>query len=158
MLRLNELKPNKGARKKLKRVGRGHGSGSGQQAGHGHKGQQSRSNGGMPYQGYEGGQKPLYKRIPKLKGFTYDARVNYTVVNIESLAKLKDKSIDLESLKKAGVIRNNAEYLKILGTGEIKNAIKLKTNKISASAKEKIEKAGGSVELVEARPIAKEKK
>lgn len=157
MLKLNELFPNKGSRKKIMRVGRGHGSGSGQQAGRGHKGQQSRSGGGVPYQGHEGGQKPLYKRIPKLKGFSSNRYLNYSLVNIADFSKLKDSKVNLQTLKEAGLLIKSASYLKILGSGELKQAYQVEAHKISQKAKEKIEKAGGKVELVSISKAPKEK-
>lgn len=157
MIKLNDLRPNKGARKKLVRVGRGHASGFGQQAGRGHKGQQSRSGGGVPYQGHEGGQKPLYKRIPKLKGFNHFRRTEYAIINIADFVNLKDPQVNLEVLQKAGLLKKTANYLKVLGSGELKQAYTVQTHKISATAKEKIEKAGGKVELVSITKAAKEK-
>ncbi len=159
MLKLNELRPNKGARKKIKRVGRGHASGSGQQAGRGHKGQQSRSGGGVPYQGFEGGQKPLYKRIPKLKGFTYHAKREIGIINVADLAKFKTGSIvNLKTLQDAGIIHKKCDLLKILGDGELKIALTIQAHKFSDTAKTKIEKAGGKAEQVAIlQPARKEK-
>jgi len=148
MLKLNTLRPNKGARKKLVRVGRGHASGLGQQAGRGHKGAQARSRTPTPYQGHEGGQKPLYKKLPKLKGFNHVRRTDYAVVNLSDFALLKDDTVNLKSVQAVGLISKKAEYLKVLGTGDLKKAYTVQTNKISESAKLKIEKAGGKVELV----------
>jgi large subunit ribosomal protein L15 len=150
MLKLTDLKPNKGSRKKLKRVGRGHASGSGQQAGRGHKGQQSRSGGSVPYQGFEGGQKPLYKRSPKLKRFSPADQIVYAVVNVGDLEKVASAkgAITLKTLSEAGLVRANAQYLKVLGEGELKSAVTVQAHKFSESAKQKIEKAKGKAEEV----------
>lgn len=149
-LDLRKLYPDRGARKKRKRVGRGHASGSGQQAGRGHKGQQSRAGGGVPYQGHEGGQNPLYKRSPKLKRFNPAKRIIPAVVNVGRLSALAKelKQIDLKSLQAAGVISGKEKYLKILGDGEVKNVLSVKAYSCSKTAKEKIEKAGGKVEIL----------
>jgi large subunit ribosomal protein L15 len=150
-LKLTDLKPNKGSRKKLKRVGRGHASGSGQQAGRGHKGQQSRSGGsGVPYQGFEGGQKPLYKRSPKLKRFAPISRIAYAVVNVGELEKLSNKKevITIKTLVTAGLVRKTAQYLKVLGDGELKTGVTVQAHKFTETAKQKIEKAAGKAEVI----------
>jgi large subunit ribosomal protein L15 len=157
MLKLNDLRPNKGARKKIVRVGRGHASGFGQQAGRGHKGAQSRSGTVLPYQGHEGGQKPLYKKMPKLKGFGHYRRTEYAIVNLADLADLKNSAINLQVLQENGLVSKKAGFLKVLGTGEIKQAYTVQAHKISESAKSKIEKAGGKVELVSITKTTKEK-
>jgi large subunit ribosomal protein L15 len=149
MLKLTDLKPNKGSRKKLKRVGRGHASGSGQQAGRGHKGQQSRSGGSVPYQGFEGGQKPLYKRSPKLKRFSPATRMVYAVINVGDLEKVTAKGpITIQTLIDVGLVRSGAEYLKVLGDGELKNAVNVQAHAFSESAKAKITKAKGKAEVI----------
>lgn len=134
MLQLNDLKPNKGAKQNKKRVGRGSGSGTGKTCGRGHKGQKSRS-GGTKGLHFEGGQTPLYRRLPK-RGFkNYPFSKTYTVINIGALNKF-DGDVSKETLKITGL-------LKILGTGELKKALNVKADKFSASAKKKIETAGG---------------
>lgn len=134
MLKLNDLKPNKGSKKNKKRVARGTSSGWGKTAGRGHKGQKSRS-GGTKGIRFEGGQTPLYRRLPK-RGFkNYPFRKEYIIVNVSQLNKL-DGEVSKESLKISGL-------LKILGDGEISKAITVKADKFSKTAKKKIEAAGG---------------
>ncbi len=134
MLELNNLKPKKGSKKTKTRVGRGTSSGTGKTCGRGHKGQKSRS-GGTKGRRFEGGQTPLYRRLPK-RGFSnYPFRKTYTVLNVSELNKL-DGEITKESLGITGL-------LKILGDGEISKALNVKADKFSASAKKKIEAAGG---------------
>jgi large subunit ribosomal protein L15 len=149
-LDLRKLYPDQGARKKRKRVGRGHASGSGQQAGRGHKGQQARAGGGVPYQGHEGGQNPLYKRSPKLKRFNPANRIVPAVINVGRLASATPggKLIDLKYLQELGLISRNKKYLKILGEGEVKTALTVKAYSCSKTAQAKIEKAGGKVEIL----------
>ncbi|GBR72354.1 50S ribosomal protein L15 [Candidatus Termititenax spirochaetophilus] len=150
MLRLNELSPDRGSRKKTKRLGRGHASGQGQQAGRGHKGQGSRAGGGV-YDGHEGGQKPLYKRTPKLRGFRPSDKLFYDTVNVNELESgAKDGAVNLASLVAAKLIRKSAKLLKVLGNGELKAALTVQAQAFSASAKEKIEKAGGKAEIITA--------
>ncbi len=158
-LKLNELKPKKGTRKKIRRVGRGHASGWGTQAGRGHKGQSSRSGGGLPYAGFEGGQNPLYKRIPKLKGFRSFSTVKFAVINVSSFVKLKEGTVvNLENLIAAGLIRKGAKYLKVLGNGELKSPVTVQAHKVSDAAQEKITKAGGKIELLKVAAVKKEEK
>ena len=134
MLQLNDLKPKSGSKKKMKRVARGTSSGWGKTAGRGHKGQKSRS-GGTKGRRFEGGQTPLYRRLPK-RGFkNYPFRTTYAVLNVSDLNKF-DGEVSKESLKITGL-------LKILGNGELKKALTVKADKFSASAKKKIEAAGG---------------
>ena len=135
------------ALKRSRRVGRGPGSGRGCTAGRGNKGQGSRSGtgGGL---GYEGGQMPLYRRLPK-RGFTNAVfKVSYDIVNVKDLAAAfpKGGEIDLAALKQAQLVKKNASRLKVLGKGEIRVALKVKADRVSASARVKIEAAGGSVE------------
>ena len=147
MMNLNEMKYNPGARQTTKRLGRGQGSGQGKTAGKGHKGQNSRSGGGVAI-GFEGGQTPLYKRIPK-RGFKNFARINYAIVNLEDLNKFEDgATVTLEVLHDAGLIKKTLDGLKVLGNGKLEKKLTVKCNKISASAKEAIEKVGGSVEVI----------
>ena len=146
-MNLHEMKYNPGARQTTKRLGRGQGSGQGKTAGKGHKGQNSRSGGGVAI-GFEGGQTPLYKRIPK-RGFKNFARVNYAIVNLEDLNKFEDgTTVTLELLHNAGLIKKTLDGLKVLGNGKLEKKLTVKCNKISASAKETIEKVGGSVEVI----------
>ena len=137
-------KPRKASENK-KRVGRGMGSGMGKTSTRGHKGQRSRS-GSRMMRGFEGGQMPLHRRLPK-RGFTNVFRQEYNIVNLERLAALGESTINPEVLRKAGVISTNRR-LKILGDGELTTAITVHAHKFSKSAQEKIEKAGGKVEVL----------
>ena len=147
---LQNLENAPGARKNRKRVGRGPGSTDGKTCGRGHNGYLSRS-GSTKRIGFEGGQMPLHIRLPK-RGFTNIFRTEFLTVNvseIELCEKLdKSKLIDVEALRAAGLVSRKELPLKVLGNGDIKSKISVKVDKISASAKEKIEKAGGSVELI----------
>lgn len=146
-MNLNEMKYNEGARRSIKRLGRGQGSGQGKTAGKGHKGQNSRSGGGVAI-GFEGGQTPLYKRIPK-RGFTNFARKEYAVINLTDLNRFDDgATVTPEILKEAGIVKKALDGIKVLGNGKLEKKLTVKCNKISASAKEAIEKAGGSVEVI----------
>jgi large subunit ribosomal protein L15 len=137
-------KPRKASENK-KRVGRGMGSGMGKTSTRGHKGQRSRS-GSRMMRGFEGGQMPLHRRLPK-RGFTNIFRQEYNIVNLEKLAALGESTINPEVLRKAGVISTNRR-VKILGDGELKSAITVQAHKFSKSAEEKIIKAGGKVEVL----------
>ena len=133
---------------KRKRVGRGVGSGKGKTAGKGHNGQRSRS-GDLPRIGFEGGQMPLFRRMPK-RGFT-NARFkkHYTLVNIEALEAFDSgEVVDIESILAKGLARKTGEMLKVLGQGEVSKELTVKAHKFSKSAREKIEAAGGSVEII----------
>lgn len=141
---LSQLAPKPGAKHYQKRVGRGRGSGLGQTAGMGHKGQIARS-GGRVRRGFEGGQTPLSRRLPKF-GFNNIFRVEYSVVNIAQLNKL-DGTVGPEELLKAGLIHRLP--VKILGNGEIKKSLTVKAHKFSEKARESIEKAGGKIEVIE---------
>lgn len=145
-MKLSELAPAPGSRKKRKRVGRGPGSGHGKTSCRGHKGQKSRSGGGTKA-GFEGGQMPLQRRLPK-RGFTNIFAKQYAVVNISTLEKLSGSDITPEVLKNEGIIKNIRDGVKILGNGEITRAINVKAHAFSASAKEKITSAKGSVEVI----------
>ena len=150
-MRLNDLKPAEGARHAAKRVGRGIGSGLGKTAGRGHKGQKSRS-GGFHKVGFEGGQMPLYRRVAK-KGFSnYPFKKEFYVVNLAMLeTKYSDgETVNKESLMQKGLLRKGSLYVKVLGTGDITKKLTVDVDKISASAKEKIEKAGGTIVQSEA--------
>ena len=146
-MNLHEMKYNDGARKDIKRLGRGQGSGQGKTAGKGHKGQNARSGGGVAI-GFEGGQTPFYKRIPK-RGFTNFNRKVYAVVNIETLEKFDDgATITPQLLKESGIVKKQFDGIKVLGNGTLTKKLTVSCNKISASAKAAIEKAGGKVEVL----------
>jgi len=146
MLRLNTITAQPGATHYKKRLGRGSGSGHGPTAGKGDKGQLQRS-GGSVRPGFEGGQMPLYRRIPK-RGFTNVARRSYVLLNLHDLDKLTIKEVTLETLTAGKFIKGRYDRLTILGTGELKKALVVKAHRISASAQEAIKKAGGSFELI----------
>lgn len=150
-----------GANKKKKRVGRGSSSGLGTTAGRGNKGQQSRSGKKQPYVGFEGGQMPLYRRIAQ-RGFSnYPFKTIYEIVNVSDLeAKFNDGDVvDREALAaKKLVSRKKKDSIKVLGDGELTRKLTVKVDKVSASAKEKIEKAGGTVEVREEKPVQPKKK
>jgi len=135
--------------KKRKRIGRGDSSGSGSFSGRGMKGQNSRSGGGVR-PGFEGGQIALIKRLPSLRGFNNIFKVQYSVVNIDSLNEFfpSGGEVDIQTLVKAGVFKNANRPLKVLGRGEATAQFNVKTDKCSASAKSKIEAAGGTVEVI----------
>ncbi|MCI6271327.1 MAG: 50S ribosomal protein L15 [Erysipelotrichaceae bacterium] len=146
-MNLNELKYNEGARFVKKRIGRGQGSGTGKTAGKGHKGQNARSGGGVAI-GFEGGQTPLFKRIPK-RGFTNFTRKEYAIINVESLNVFEnDVVVDFEALKAVGLLKKSLDGVKILGEGELSKKLTVKANKFSKSAQAAIEKAGGKVEVI----------
>jgi large subunit ribosomal protein L15 len=147
MLKLGMIKNAKGAHKNTKRLGRGASSGQGGTAGKGHKGQKARS-GGHIRLGFEGGQMPLYRRLPK-KGFSNAVfKKQYAIINLSDLDKLNYNEISLEILKDNKKIKTSYNMLKILGNGDIKKPIKVKAHAVSDSARQKIEKAGGSVEII----------
>ena len=144
----SKLSPAPGSRRDRKRVGRGPGSGNGKTAGRGEKGQKSRS-GYSAKRGFEGGQMPLHRRVPK-RGFTNIFRKEFRTVNVERLNDLPAGStVTPESLQLAGLLKKGALPVKILGNGEIKTKLTVKAHAFSASAKEKIEGAGGSCEVIE---------
>lgn len=150
-MRLHNLSNVKGATHRRKRVGCGEGGGHGKTSGRGGKGQTARSGGGIRI-GFEGGQMPLFRRLP-IRGFNNkNFRTDYETVNVGELAKLDDSvtEVDREALAVAGLVRLNDKPLKILGEGEITKALKIKAVKFSGSAKEKIEKAGGEAIVAEA--------
>ncbi|MGI0490548.1 50S ribosomal protein L15 [Alkalinema pantanalense CENA528] len=146
-MRLADAQPQKGSTKRARRVGRGIAAGQGASCGFGMRGQKSRS--GRPTRpGFEGGQTPLYRRLPKLKGFPLINRKVFTIVNLENLSDLAANSeVTLASLLEAGILTQDDGPLKVLGTGELKVALKVKAAAFTASAKEKIEAAGGSCEV-----------
>ena len=146
-MKLNELSPAKGSAKAAYRKGRGAGSGNGKTAGKGHKGQNARSGGGVRV-GFEGGQLPLYRKLPK-RGFKNRFAVNYAVVNVAALNRFEDGAVvDVEALKAAKLVRKELDGVKILGNGELTKKLTVKATVFSATAKEKIEAAGGKIEEV----------
>ncbi len=149
MMRLNEIKGAKGSTHRVKRLGRGVGSGKGDTSGKGHKGLLARKGGGRRI-GYEGGQTPLYRRIPK-RGFHNFATKHFAIVNLDTLEGSGLKEVSLESLRQAGILKGTEQLLKVLGVGELKKAISVKAHKFSKTAQEKIEKAGGKLEVLNVR-------
>ena len=146
-MKLHELKPAKGSTKARKRKGRGVGSGLGKTAGRGNKGQLSRS-GGNIRPGYEGGQMPLHRRLPK-RGFTNIFKKQYAIINLRDLAGFDSGGVvDEAALVRSGLIKGRRDGIKLLGNGDIEKALTVKLNAVSRSAKEKIEAAGGSVEVI----------
>ena len=147
-LNLQSLKANPGARRRKLRKGRGIAAGQGASCGFGMRGQKSRS--GRPTRpGFEGGQMPLYRRVPKLKHFTLINPKNYTVINVAKLADLKAGStVTLDSLVKAGIVTSPKHPLKVLGNGDLKVKLTVQAAAFTASAREKIEAAGGSCEVI----------
>lgn len=144
---LTNLKPAEGSTHKSRRKGRGISSGAGKTSGRGHRGEGQRS-GNKHKKGFEGGQMPAFRRFPKLKGFELIRPVKTYAVNVRDLNKLSESEVDMDLLKKVGMIPNYAESLRILGHGDITKALKVKATYFTPSAKEKIEAAGGSVEVV----------
>ncbi|EAE0845581.1 TPA: 50S ribosomal protein L15 [Listeria monocytogenes] len=146
-MKLHELKPSEGSRKERNRVGRGTGSGNGKTSGRGHKGQKARSGGGVRL-GFEGGQLPLFRRIPK-RGFTNINRKEFAIVNLDVLNRFEDGTeVTPELLVETGIIRNEKSEIKILSNGNIEKKLTVKANKFSAAAKEAIEAAGGKTEVI----------
>jgi large subunit ribosomal protein L15 len=146
-MKLHELSPAKGSRKAPKRLGRGVASGSGKTAGRGTKGYNSRSGGGVR-PGFEGGQMPLQRRLPK-HGFTNIFKKNIAIINIRDLAKFdKGSVVDTDALIQAGLVKGKRDGVKLLGQGEINYSLDVRVNQISQSAREKIETAGGKVEVI----------
>ncbi len=144
---LSTLKPAIGSTKNRKRIGRGHGSGTGKTSGKGHKGQKARS-GGSVKPGFEGGQMPLQRRLPK-RGFTPLSRKEFALVNLRDLAQFEPGSVvDVEALSKSGLIGLVKDGVKVLGDGELTHALTVKAHKFSKSAVAKIEAAGGKVEVI----------
>ena len=142
-MRLNTLSPAEGAKKSAKRLGRGIGSGLGKTSGRGHKGQKSRA-GGFHKVGFEGGQMPLYRRLPKF-GFTSQKALVSAEIRLNDLAKV-DGEVTLESLKAADIISNNIEFAKVILAGEVKGPVVVRGLRVTKGAKAAIEAAGGSVE------------
>ena len=146
-MKLNELTSNEGSRRSIKRLGRGQGSGQGKTAGKGHKGQNARSGGGVAI-GFEGGQTPLWRRLPK-RGFTNFMRKEYSIVNIESLNRFTEGSeVTPELLKNSGLVKKQLAGVRILGNGKLEKAFTVKAHKFSSSALKAIEDAGGKAEVI----------
>ena len=146
-MKLHELKPVEGARKDGFRLGRGQGSGNGKTAGKGHKGQKARS-GGMGKLGFEGGQTPLARRLPK-RGFTNINLKEFAVINVSQLNNFADGAeVTPAVLKEMGLVKNAKDGIKVLGEGELEKKLTVKANKFSKSAAARIEKAGGTVEVI----------
>jgi large subunit ribosomal protein L15 len=153
-IRLHNSKPRPGARHRVKRLGCGESSGHGKTSGKGHKGQKARSGGSIRL-GFEGGQMPLIRRIPK-RGFNNTAfKITYAPVNLSDLETLFEAgSIDEKGLREKGLVNGNWDGVKILGGGDVTKKFSIKVNAISASAREKLEKAGGSIELIAGKVFA----
>lgn len=147
-MKLNELKYNEGSKKDIKRLGRGSSSGTGKTSGKGHKGQNARSGGGVR-PGFEGGQLPLYRRLPK-RGFSNALfKKVYAVINVSELNAFEDDTVVTpELLFEMGIIKKQLSGIKVLGNGEIKKKLTVRAHKFSNTAKEKIEKAGGKAEVM----------
>ena len=152
-MKLNEIKDNLGSIKSRKRIGRGIGSGTGKTSGKGHKGQKSRS--GVSIKGFEGGQMPIHRRLPK-RGFTNINRVNYSELNLDKIQKLIDgkkidpkKIISYKTLLDLGLVKSKKAKIKLLGKGDIKIKVDIEVSAFSESAKENIEKIGGSVIILD---------
>ena len=145
---LNNLRPPKGAKHSKMRVGRGHGSGQGKTAGRGHKGAQSRSGWGKK-RGFEGGQMPLHRRVPK-RGFNNPFRVEYAVVNLDTLVEVFDGGSDVtpELLRERGLVREKRALIKVLGRGDVTKKLTVRAHKFSESAAQKIAAAGGVAEVI----------
>lgn len=145
-MNLSELKPAEGSKQSRFRKGRGHGSGNGKTAGKGHKGQRARS--GRPRVGFEGGQTPLFVRIPK-RGFTNRNTKEIVTINVEALNKFEDGSVvTIESLQEKGIVGNPRDGVKVLGNGELTKKLDVKVNAYSKSAIEKIQALGGNAEVI----------
>ena len=144
-MQLHDLAPEKGARKNRKKVGRGPGSGMGKTSTRGHKGLKARS-GGSVRPGFEGGQMPIYRRLPK-RGFTNIFKTNNAILNVQDLDRFEDGAvIDMAALRDAGMVKGRVDGVKILGNGEITKKFSLKNVLVSKTAREKIESAGGTIE------------
>lgn len=146
-MKLHELSPAPGSVREVKRIGRGHGSGQGKTAGKGHKGQKARAGRGMR-PGFEGGQMPLQRRIPK-RGFNNIFATNYAIINIAALNKFEDGAVvDVTALKEMGLVKDSKDGVKVLGNGELTKKLTVKVAAYSESAKAKIEAAGGKAEVI----------
>jgi len=146
-MRINDLSPIKGSVKKRKRVGRGVGSGHGKTSCRGHKGQKSRSGGGIPVW-FEGGQMPIQRRLPK-RGFNNIFKKEYSVINVSDLNDFEaNATLDVAALIEAGLVKSVKDEVKLLGNGEISQPLTIKVHKASKTAKEKIEALGGKIEMI----------
>ena len=146
-MKLNELKSAEGSRQVSKRVGRGYGSGLGKNCGTGHKGQNSRSGGGVRI-GFEGGQTPIYRRSPK-RGFTNYTEKEYATINVGDLESLRAGSkVTLETLKEKGILKTKYDTLKVLGNGKLTKKLTVVANKFTKSAEKAIVDAGGKIEVI----------
>ena len=146
-MNLHELSPDAGSKKAVKRIGRGAGSGNGKTAGKGHKGQKARAGRGMR-PGFEGGQMPLQRRVPK-RGFNNVFRTEYNVVNLSALNQFEDgATVDIQALMDKGLVKGLKDGVKVLGNGELTRKLTVSANAFSKSAKEKIEAAGGKAEVL----------
>ena len=161
-MKLNQIKDNMGSTRNRKRIGRGIGSGTGKTSGKGHKGQKARS--GVAIKGFEGGQMPIHRRLPK-RGFTNINRVNYTELNLDKIQKLIDtnkidpkKIINYKTLLDLGLVKSKKTRIKLLAKGEIKNKIDIEVSAFSKSAKEIIERTGGSIIVFDNKKIDKKAK
>ena len=144
-MRLSDLRPAKGSTKTRKRVGRGIGSGHGKTSTRGHKGDKAR---GSTKPGFEGGQTPLHRRLPQRRGFTNIFKKEYAIVNLDTLAKLSEDTIDPDILLDKGIIKDVKSGVRILGRGEVDKAITVRAHHFSKSAEEKIKSKGGAVEVI----------
>jgi large subunit ribosomal protein L15 len=144
---LENLSPPEGARQKKQRSGRGPGSGRGKTSGRGHKGQKARSGGRVPTW-FEGGQMPLYRRLPK-RGFHNPNRVEYQVVNLRDFERIEGDEVGPEAFEASGLVRDAGDRVKVLGDGDVDRAFTVRAHAFSGSAREKIEAAGGEVEVIE---------
>jgi len=146
-MKLSELKPPKGAKKKRKRIGRGEGSGHGGTSTKGHKGRKARAGGNVP-PGYEGGQMPLQRRLPK-RGFKNPFRKEWKIINLKDLSRFPEGTVvDVENLKAAGLLKGTGWGVKILGEGALSHGLTVRAHGFSLSAKKKIEAAGGKTEVI----------
>ncbi|MBC2709699.1 MAG: 50S ribosomal protein L15 [Desulfosarcina sp.] len=146
-MKLSDLAPEKGQRKTRKRLGRGVGSGSGKTAGRGNKGQNCRSGGGVR-PGYEGGQMPIHRRLPK-RGFKNHFKKVFAIVNVQDLNRFEAQSVvDEVALIKSGLVKGDRDGIKMLGKGEVQVPVTVRINKLSESARQKIEAAGGKIEVI----------
>lgn len=149
-MRIHDLAPQKGSKKRKRRLGRGISAGQGASSGKGMRGQKSRA-GGSTRPGFEGGQMPLYRRLPKLKHFTVINRKHYTTINVSKLGSLPaNTEVTLTSLMEAGIVTTNDGPLKMLGDGELSIPLSVKAAAFTAGARQKIEAAGGSCEVIDA--------
>ncbi|HPJ70552.1 MAG TPA: 50S ribosomal protein L15 [Candidatus Mcinerneyibacteriales bacterium] len=145
-MKLDDLRPAEGSRRNSRRVGRGNGSGWGCTAGRGNNGQKARAGYSRRF-GFEGGQMPLYRRVPK-RGFKNPFRVEYDIVNVGDLARIEAEVITVEEMKKSGLVRINADLVKILGEGDLEKPVTVEAHRFSQTAREKIEKAGGKAQVI----------